>query len=1002
MSDSRNTAQRFPADSPLNAFLARVHLYSRVISAIRLSGWGIVAAILAAVVAIFSDAAFAWPSGVRILIDLLAIAALGVALAAGLRWMFSRGGDRQRTALLVEQRTNRSDSLLRNALDFEHSEVGSPRLRERVIQMANDTIRSLGSADIVPSSAALRSCGAAAVAVVSFLIAAFVAPKLFGMVVPRFLDPRGDHPPYTLLDFDVSITPEPVYRGRPATITVDVHGPDRVEDASLIFIGDDGRGDLKNAISLFRSDEQRFVTTIARVEESRRFYISTPRGRSETHELSIVAVPFFESVQARIESPAYTGWQPQDQPLDQRGLRAIVGSTITITARGNMPLKSGTLKLTPAAMGQPGVKGEDAAEEAIIPLAPSTGDPAVVTGSFKMAFNGRFEILLTGSNGAESVEPRTGPLTAVPDHGPQVAIASPESDLIAVEGWRVPIVVEATDDVGVSKLQLFRTVNGWSPIPLELNSRKISSHSVRGVTEFDLGALGAKAGDVISYYASARDNRPEHPNLTDTKTYTLQVISEEEYKDFARQQYQMDELAQEFETFRKELDRLGQERQAALEKLDALEKQAEAGELTPEGQAKAKELQEQLEKFSKETGDLKKQLDERAEQLKLYEMEKEYTEQLRKLSEQLERQSKNASDLAEQAASLQSGSQLSQEQKESLKKTAEEFRKESQPFDQESLEEQAATAEDLELMKQADAMMAQTERLQAVMAQQRDLANRLAEMAGKEALTPDEQVRAGRFAKEQELLQQELKSVEEELRKLADESQEELPKMAESARQIADAIQENAIQEDQGAAAEKARDGNGNEAQRHSESAARKLEALQGMAGQCQQCQGLQQGLDGPLGLSKDRLGQMLQQLSQGRKVPGLGKRQGKPGQGGQSGTGQSQSASNSQGESEGGNGLWKPGQSFPGSQASTKVLGPKTQEAAESKPQSASMQSDGHGRFVGGDEPGDTADHESIDPVTRQNSGSSAGNLRGVPVGYRDAAEAYFRRLSEEAKPRK
>ena len=39
----------------------------------------------------------------------------------------------------------------------------------------------------------------------------------------------------------------------------------------------------------------------------------------------------------------------------------------------------------------------------------------------------------------------------------------------------------------------------------------------------------------------------------------------------------------------------------------------------------------------------------------------------------------------------------------------------------------------------------------------------------------------------------------------------------------------------------------------------------------------------------------------------------------------------------------------------------------------------------------------ESISVDSRFGTATGAGNLRGVPVGYRDQAEAYFRRLSEE-----
>ena len=79
--------------------------------------------------------------------------------------------------------------------------------------------------------------------------------------------------------------------------------------------------------------------------------------------------------------------------------------------------------------------------------------------------------------------------------------------------------------------------------------------------------------------------------------------------------------------------------------------------------------------------------------------------------------------------------------------------------------------------------------------------------------------------------------------------------------------------------------------------------------------------------------------------------------------------------------------------------MGPRTQEAIESSDKSATMQVDGKGRFVLPGVSGDAPSAESLTPMARSKDGLSGTNLRGVPVGYRDAAEAYFRRLSEERK---
>jgi len=762
--DRRSATHAEPAsasESVLDDFLRRVNFLGHAVRTITFSSWTAVALVLAAVVVMLSDAAFAWPGAVRIVIDIAVVAACVMAVGVVCRGFWENQYEARRVARLAEDRLDRTDSLFINAVEFRSAPVsGSPILRGRVIRMADDAVRDLSAFDIVPSNPAIRASLASAAVVLAFVLGGLVAPKLYGMVLPRFLDPLGDHPPYTLLNFAVTISPEPVYHSKPAKITVDLSGPDRVEQANLVFVDSAHPRPAADPLPMFRADDQQFVTEIARAEKSARFYIETSRGRSETFDFHVTAVPFFEQVKATLSFPDYTGWKSHEQTLDRRGVRGIVGTQVAVTARSNLPLKSGTLTVFPAL-----AKDEvSSVPRAVITLSPNVENPRIVAGRFPIEFNGRFELKLTADNGAESLEPISGPVTAIPDRGPSVQIAMPDSYLVAVEGWKVPVVIEASDDVKIARMRLFRGVNGWSPIPVGIDIDAVAPHLVRGGYEFDLGTLGAKAGDVITYYATVDDNFPGGPHSADSPLHTLQVISEEEYKDFARQQYQMDELAEEFESFRKELERLGQEREQALQQLEELRKKAESGEaLSPEDQQQAKDLEERLEKFSQDIDQLRKNLDERAQQLQLYELEKEYTEQLQKLSKQLGNQSQNAKDVAEQLSKLSEPSGLTPEQREQFQKAAEKFQRETDPFDQESLDQQAATAEDLELMQLADSLMAQTDRLKAVIAQQRDLANRLAELAGKESLAPDEQSRAARFAKEQELLQQQLESLQKDL-----------------------------------------------------------------------------------------------------------------------------------------------------------------------------------------------------------------------------------------------
>jgi hypothetical protein len=617
-------------------------------------------------------------------------------------------------------------------------------------------------------------------------------------------------------------------------------------------------------------------------------------------------------------------------------------------------------------------------------------EPDVGVGEFTIERNGRFELSIRSESGHAS-DILTGPIVALPDRPPRIAITAPAETLIAVEGWKVPVEIQASDDVGVERIRLFRGVNGWSPSPLTLPYEADESGIAQARALFDLEELGAKAGDMITYYASVDERASGRPQSADTTTHTIQVISEDEYREFARQQYQLDDLAEELESLQKEIDRLDKERSAALEELEQLIKRQEAGEpLNDAERERMERLEKQIGRFASDAAELARTLNERAEEMLLYEIEQQYTEELKKLAGELQQQADNAEHLSKLMEQQRNSG--SPKPSDELRQAARQFKDSAGPFNQATSDQLKELAEDLETLQKADTLNAQVERLQAVAAQQRELANRLAELAGRTSLSPDEQARADRFAKEQELLAQELESLQKELREAAVAARDKLPEMAESARQLAETLDQLAVPQEQMSAARQAREQHGDAAHQHAESAAKKLESLMKAAGAVKDSPGLGQGLDGPLQLSQQRLRNLMDQLRRARRPPGLGQRSRSSGQNSGEGEGAGNSAG---GQPRGNQGRLKPGQGPPRGDA--QVMGPRTREAVESSDSSATTQADGKGRFVIPGLSGEAPSAEVLAPAARQSEGLSGTNLRGVPVGYRDAAEAYFRRLSEE-----
>src|SRR5262249_31577511 len=151
----------------------------------------------------------------------------------------------------------------------------SAALVGKSVKEGEELAANLSSTDCVDFRRLRRPAALAAGMCLFLLVSYLVAPQAFGMVVPRLLDPTGDHPPYTLLRFEVTVAPDTIYCGRGATITVDLAGPQIPSQADIVLLRETG----KQRTPMFRSGEGRFVLPIDHAELSCEFYVDTPVGR---------------------------------------------------------------------------------------------------------------------------------------------------------------------------------------------------------------------------------------------------------------------------------------------------------------------------------------------------------------------------------------------------------------------------------------------------------------------------------------------------------------------------------------------------------------------------------------------------------------------------------------------------------------------------------------------------------------------------------------------------
>ena len=952
-------------ESPVETFLRSVNSLQGLAGVTRALCWCLAALIVACLGAIAFDAAFSFPAWARLIVDGMLLVAGAAGAIALWRTFRSFRFHQRKAARHVETMLGIDDNAIINAVDLEQAsgEQISESLRLQAVEKGATLSRRVAFHETVRFRPLVVACLSLMALGLATFVAFIMNPALFTRVVPRYLDVFGNHPAYTSLVFEVQTAPGPIYQGQSAIVDVKIDAVWLPDNANLVQLIDG----QPVSTPMIGTEPGSFQLELANLQTTAECYVETDKGTSDPFTISVTSVPLFKKVELNYRYPEYTGWKSKRQVLDGRGVTALQGTQVEIEVQSNIDLSEGKLKTLTKSPKQSKAESENGI---LTQLVSSSKTPRVAAGKFKLSDQAWFELSLNATNGSSSPEPLSGRVTVRPDRPPQVYFTKPEPHIIAVEDWQIPVEIQLSDDVGLNELVLFRSINGLGPYSKPLTGDHLNKTTSKALYEFDLAKLGARSGDVITYYATTSDNYPvswpgSEDHISSTDTFVIQVISLDEYKEHARQHYRMDEVLSEIEQMEQELDRLGQQRDEALEELDKLQEKLNSGEqFTDEEKQQLKQLTEQLKDFSKSTSELAEQLADRAAQAAIYDFEETYQERLKELAEQLEQQSENSNELAEQ---LKSSPLSSAKDQSSLRDAMTMFRENDKPFDSGSQEKQDNLKSDLEQLEGAEQMLQSIAQMKNIIEQQRLIADRMKEFAKLPELTEAQQQRLRRLSKQQDLLKQDLEIALEDMKQAAEEASDNFPKGSQSLLDMVAKINESGVLDDQQQATDSGQVGDGEQAQVAAEAAAKKLEALQ-----CD-CNGnslgkeMAQG-DQPLSIPKDGMGNSLQQLAQSMQLPSMNS--GK---------------------------LGKSGAGYRGSMAKATLYGPHQPSQSQSQAESGGRNRLGKGRGTGSGTLDGAVAAENLTPEARSGQTTGPASMRGVPSQYIEHARGYLKRIAED-----
>ncbi len=237
-----------------------------------------------------------------------------------------------------------------------------------------------------------------------------------------------------------------------------------------------------------------FEFLLAGIPQDLEYYVEAGTLASPHYHLRVVDVPVVKQVRVTYHYPA---WTKLTAVVEEHGgdLRAVSGTQAELEVRTDRPLRDGALVM------------DDGRQIPLVPLAAGAGSadayratvPIERDGAYHVAARDRGETLrISEDYFIEAGEVRP----------PEVAIDRPAADYRASPIEEVTVGARATDAFGLADLALHYSVNGGPDKTVAL-LKEAGAKQASGSTVISLETLKLVPGDVVSYYATAKDARTE-------------------------------------------------------------------------------------------------------------------------------------------------------------------------------------------------------------------------------------------------------------------------------------------------------------------------------------------------------------------------------------------------------------------------------------------------------------------------------------------------------------
>jgi hypothetical protein len=294
-----------------------------------------------------------------------------------------------------------------------------------------------------------------------------------------------------------------VFRGEPLAISLAVRDEAKDLRAEVVF---DGREDPQ---PMPATGDAAFELRLGGVHEGFRYSVraESAGGRARwpvDRPWYVVRVREMETqrIEAQYQYPPYTLLPDVRRTLglEDASLEAPEGTSVLLSAALSAAAAGGELEFRDGKRLAMAPRDGGRAFEASLTI--------LTAGAYRMIFKGEDgQTLLRLPRPAEDDAEEYYPIRAIADGPPRVGFLRPNRDVELPPGSKLPLEVEATDDLGLTEVRLWAGRKGRQPRPVADFPSPNLAGGKKAVISFDWPLADFQEDDVIVYYAAATDNR---------------------------------------------------------------------------------------------------------------------------------------------------------------------------------------------------------------------------------------------------------------------------------------------------------------------------------------------------------------------------------------------------------------------------------------------------------------------------------------------------------------